>query len=86
MRCSTSARMQFAPLPLVLVLVPCRVRRVRRQPERHLYFARQVSFLSCADSRESDNLLYGKITPLQSDRDGEVQPKLGPHLVGVLAE
>jgi len=27
-----------------------RARRVRRQPECHLYFARRVSFLSCADS------------------------------------
>jgi hypothetical protein len=32
-----------------LVMRPCRARRVRRQPECHLYFARRVSFLSCAD-------------------------------------
>ena len=32
-----------------LALMPCRARRVRRQRECHLYFARRVSSLSCAD-------------------------------------
>src|SRR5205823_7563484 len=30
-----------------------RARRIRRQPECHLYFARPVSFLSCADIKPS---------------------------------
>ena len=32
-----------------LALMPCRARCIRRQRQCHLYFARPVSFLSCAD-------------------------------------
>jgi hypothetical protein len=38
--------------------VSCRTGRVRRQWECHLYFARRVSFLSCADRRESKYLSW----------------------------
>jgi hypothetical protein len=48
MRCSTAARMQFRPSPRVWLRR--RARHVRRQPECHLYFARRVTFLSCADT------------------------------------
>ena len=46
MRCSISA-MQFRPSPRPW-LWRC-ARRVHRQRECHLYFARRVSSLSCAD-------------------------------------
>jgi hypothetical protein len=36
---------------LRLALMQCRAHRLRRQRECHLYFARRVTFLSCADTR-----------------------------------
>src|SRR5205085_12085075 len=50
MLCSTSLQGCSSPPRPRLALMPHRARRVRRQPECHLYFARQVSFLSCADT------------------------------------
>jgi hypothetical protein len=38
-----------------------RARRIRRQPECHLYFARRVSYLSCADISCKRNI---EMTPL----------------------
>jgi hypothetical protein len=56
----TGALALTAPTALRLVVVPCRARGVRRQRECHLYFARRVSFLSCADiARSSEALAIG---------------------------
>jgi hypothetical protein len=46
MRCSTSLQ----------GCSPRRARRARRQRECHLYFARRVSFLSCADTPDQGHL------------------------------
>src|SRR5436305_15229794 len=64
--------MQFRPRPAF----GCGARaRVRRQPECHLYFARRVSFLSCADTGQA--------------HDGQIADTLlnhlGPHTI-VLAD
>jgi len=46
-------------------------------PGCHFYFARRVTFLSCADSPESDNDAYGKILNLRSEAGGCSPEKIG---------
>jgi hypothetical protein len=54
MRCSTSLQgYSSAPRPR-FTLMPCRARRVRRQRQCHLYFARRVLFLLLRRQRLSD--------------------------------
>src|SRR4051812_38640420 len=52
MRCAPHRKDPVQALGLAL-RCGARTRRVRRQLECHLYFARRVSFLSCADTFES---------------------------------
>ena len=51
-----------------LALMPCRARCIRRQRQCHLYFARPVSFLSCADMHLKDSHRDRRVLPLCRSR------------------
>jgi hypothetical protein len=77
-KCSAQSHCAVHALASRLVMAPCRARRPRRQLECHLYFARRVTFLSCADTQCRSPIETSPASPIEMSRS-----TVGMRLVGV---